>query len=232
MVELLPYLGHESLYAKFRFDQTWMRDPNLQLTATVIPEFLNPADDRRRWKGYPFHNVALTHYVGMSGIEDRRNVVAAELPRSDPRAGVFGYGAVARPEEITDGLSQTLMVLGSGELTGPWVQGGGATIRGAREPYFDEITGFGSKGMAPKGVLTVFADGSVRSISADIDPQVFRAMCTIHGAETIDLSVAPLSPGGIPVSAPEAEQPSSGQSQGFSGQPGSQQPRQFRRFPQ
>jgi len=31
------------------------------------------------------------------------------------------------------------------------------------------------------------ADGSVRQINASIDPAVFKAMCTIHGGETVDL---------------------------------------------
>ena len=76
----------------------------------------------------------------MSGVEDARNVVAAKLPRSDPRAGVFGYDEVARPEQITDGTSQTIMVVGSGALANPWILGGGATIRGAREPLFRQVS--------------------------------------------------------------------------------------------
>jgi len=186
MVELLPHLEQQELYNKFDFKQSWSEPVNLQHGGVSISAFLNPGDSRTHWKGYPFENMGLTHYVGMSGVEDRRLEVAAELPRSDPRAGVFGYDAVARPEEITDGTSQTIMVIGSGNLTGPWVQGGGATIRGARQPYFDSITGFGSKGLAQEGAQVLFADGSVRAISADIDPKVFRAMCTIHGAETVD----------------------------------------------
>jgi hypothetical protein len=34
----------------------------------------------------------------------------------------------------------------------------------------------------------LFADGSVREISANVSPQVFRSMCTIHGADTVDQS--------------------------------------------
>jgi hypothetical protein len=141
LVELLPHLGHEELYNRFRFDQAWTEGPNLQLSAALIPQFLNPADDRQRWTGYPFQGMGLTHYVGMAGVEDRPNEVAAKLPRSDPKAGIFGYEDVARPEQITDGVSQTIMVLGAGELVSPWVQGGGATVRGARKPYFDPLTG-------------------------------------------------------------------------------------------
>lgn len=185
MTQILPFIGRDDEFKKFDFSKPRYDKVNLQNGAIVIPEFLNPGDDRIRWKGFPHGGYALTHFVGMSGIEDSRNVVAAKLPRSDPRAGVFGYDAIATPAEITDGTSNTIMVLGGGELANPWVMGGGATIRGARQPYFDKITGFGSKGTS--GVLVMMADGSVREISSNVDPAVFRALCTIHGADTVDL---------------------------------------------
>jgi hypothetical protein len=188
MTELLPHLGHQKTYDKFEFSKSWLDDRNLQLSGELIPEFQNPSDRRERWKGYPFENMALTHFVGMAGIEDRRNVVAAKLPRSDPRAGIFGYDDVAERDEITDGESNTIMLIGSGKLASPWVAGGGATVRGAREPYFDELTGFGSQGGTRQGAISVMADGSVRFISSDIDPAAFRAMSTIHGGETVDAS--------------------------------------------
>ena len=37
---------------------------------------------------------------------------------------------------------------------------------------------------------SVMADGSVRQVSAGIDPRVFKAMCTIRGAESVDLQQA------------------------------------------
>ncbi|MCL4202242.1 MAG: DUF1559 domain-containing protein [Pirellulaceae bacterium] len=188
MCGLLPYLGHQDLYDKFNFSRPWMQEPNLQLAGEIVPEFLNPADTRDRYEGYPFKGMALTHFVGVSGVEDRRTVVAASLPRSDPRAGVFGYDAVARPSDITDGTSNTAMILGSGELASPWMLGGGGTVRGARQPYFDSLSGFGSRGRQSSGTLAVMADGSVRFISAEIDPVAFRALCTIRGGETIDLT--------------------------------------------
>jgi hypothetical protein len=184
--QLLPYLGNQELYDKFRFEQPWSQGQNLKLAHTLVPQFLNPADNRHRWEGYPYNGTALTHYVGMSGVEQKRTDVAAKFPRSDNRAGVFGYDRIAGREEITDGLSQTVMILGSGEMAGPWAQGGGYTVRGARQPYFDPLTGFGSRGLSQGGTLAVFADGSVREISANVSPEVFRAMCTIHGAETVD----------------------------------------------
>jgi len=191
MTELLPYLGHQNVYVGFDFKKNWVTDPNnRRLAGTVVPEFLDPAAQNAKWKGYPFDGLGISHFVGMAGVEDGPNVVAAALDRSDPRAGVFGYDAVAAPRHITDGTGTTIMMIGSGHLAGPWVQGGGATIRGARAPYFDKISGFGSPGMKSPGARVLFVDGSSREISADIDPAVFRALCTIHGGETVDLKPA------------------------------------------
>jgi hypothetical protein len=188
MAELLPYVGHGDLYNSINFDKSWTEGENIRAAFTVVPAFLNPADPRSTWDGYPFPGMALSHFAGMSGVEDGRNVVAAELPRSDPRAGIFGYERIARNEEITDGTSQTIMIVGTGAVVAPWIQGGGATIRGARQQVFDKHSGIGSKGLSKPGTYVLFADGSARIISADIDPAVFKAMCTMHGAEEIDMN--------------------------------------------
>ena len=190
MTQLLPFLGHQKEYDQIDFNQELSLRSNYVVGGNVIPAFLNPLDNRKTWKGYPFQGLALTHFAGMSGIEDSRNVVAATLPRSDPRAGVFGYSDVAEPAEITDGTRQTIMIVGSGAMANPWIMGGGSTIRGAREPYFDKISGLGTRNLPQPGTLAVMADGSVRFISASVDPSVFRAMCTIHGSDSVDLERA------------------------------------------
>jgi hypothetical protein len=190
MTELLPYMGREDLYLKFDFAKSWSDAENLKLTHEVIPEFLNPADPRQQLRGLPFEGMGATHFVGVSGVEDSRNDVAAALPRSDPRAGMFGYDGIAKPEQVTDGQANTILMIGSGQVIGGWVHGGGATIRGARAPYFDSMSGFGSKGVTGGGAYVLMADGSARFISSSIDPQLFRAMCTTHGAETVDMSKA------------------------------------------
>jgi Protein of unknown function (DUF1559) len=190
MTGLLPYLDQQRVYDQIDFNQPVTSKGNLQAGATEIPAFLNPLDDQRRWQGYPYEGLALTHFAGMSGVEDARNVVAAKLPRSDPRAGVFGYDEVARPAQITDGLSQTIMMVGAGVLANPWLFGGGGTIRGAREPLFDKTSGLGMKGLSGGGTIVVMADGSVRHVTENVDPRVFKAMCTIHGADSVDLDRA------------------------------------------
>ncbi len=183
MCDLLPHIGYEHHYNNIDFNKPWMQQSSA--TTMQISQFLDPTDERRTVQvaGGLF---GTTHFVGMSGVEERRNDVAAHFPRSDPRAGVFGYNEIARPTQITDGISQTILIIGAGDFIGPWVQGGGATVRGAREPYFDQtISYFGSRG-ARRGALSVMADGSVRVISADTDPSVFKSLCTINGSDSVD----------------------------------------------
>jgi hypothetical protein len=190
MSHLLPHLGYQREYSRRRLDKDVTDGINLSVGHTVVPEFLNPLDSRKTWDGYPFDGMGLTHFVGMSGIEDKRNACAAQLPRSDPRAGIFGYDAVATEQEITDGKANTIMIVGSGQLASPWLLGGGATIRGAREPHIGGISGLGTKGMPSAGTLALMADGSVRFVPQSVDAKVFRALCTIHGSESVDLETA------------------------------------------
>ncbi|MGV3607060.1 MAG: DUF1559 domain-containing protein [Planctomycetaceae bacterium] len=186
MCELLPHLGHQKVYDKLLFDKPVVEKESILNGRNEIREFLNPMDDRKR-ADVTFGEMSLTHFVGMAGVEDQRTILAANLPRSDPRAGIFGYDEVVPVDKIKDGASQTIMMIGSGELAGPWIMAGGSTIRGARPPAFDKTTGFGTKGLKKPGAIVVMADGSVRQIPADIDPKVFEAMCTVGGSEKFDL---------------------------------------------
>lgn len=187
MVHLLPFLGHQALYQRLNPKFPLTHPSNAKLTHAVIPEFLNPADPRQQWSGVPYADMGLTHFVGMSGVETEGGPLAAKLDRNDPQAGIFGYNQIAAPESITDGLSQTIMLVGSGELASPWAVGGGSTIRGARPNSFAPKSGFGSVGGPKPGAFVLFADGSVRFVTADIDQQVFNAMSTTHGKDTVDL---------------------------------------------
>lgn len=194
MTEILPHVGYDDMYRRFDFNQPWRAEANLPNLVSVVPTFLTPTQKMTRWQSpYTFipNGSGLTHFVGISGIEDQRNVVAGALPRADARAGVFGYAEVVRLDQVTDGTSQTIMILESARMPGPWVIGGGATVRGVRDNPFDELTGFGSPGNATPGAQAIFVDGSVRYLSSNMDLSVLRALSTIHGNEKIDLNALP-----------------------------------------
>lgn len=187
MVHLLPFLGHQAIHKQWDVKWPLTYPANYKVSHAVIPEFLNPADPRQQWAGSPYADMGLTHFVGMSGVESENGRPAAELDRADPKAGVFGYKQIATPEMITDGQSQTILLLGAGDLVSPWAVGGGATIRGARPKSFAPHSGFGSTGGPRPGTFVLFADGSVRFVSAEVDEAVFNAMSTTHGQDTVDL---------------------------------------------
>jgi hypothetical protein len=134
----------------------------------------------------------VTHYVGVAGV----GADAATLPAADPRAGVFGYDRRTPLKDITDGTSNTLLVIETGSNPGHWALGGPGTVRGIDPtdgPPFGVGRPFG--GFHPDGwpvpgrampslCNAAMADGSVRSLRPDTDPGVLAALATIRGGES------------------------------------------------
>jgi prepilin-type processing-associated H-X9-DG protein len=123
-------------------------------------------------------------YVGIAGL----GVDAPGLPTSDKRAGIFGDNRVVAPSDVTDGLSQTMMVVESSTPAGPWFAGGRNTVRGldpASQPYLGQGRQFG--GNHAGGADVLMADGSVRFVKDTVAPKVFEAMSTIAGGEKVTL---------------------------------------------
>ncbi len=195
MTHILPYVGEQATYDKFDFETVFIEGQNREPISKEIEQFLNPNQETTRFEGLYFTGLALTHFVGISGAEDSRQDLAARFERSDPRAGVFGYEEIAGLGQISDGTSNTLLLIGSEKTAGPWVSGGGSTIRGARKgenPYIGGFYGFWSEGLDKPGALAALADGSVREVPEEIDPAVFRSLSTIAGGETdVDLAALP-----------------------------------------
>jgi len=144
----------------------------------------------------------VTHYVGVAGV----GADAPRLPKDNPRAGVFGFNRTTSPDDIPDGASNTLAVLGVVEHQGAWASGGRPTVRPLTQaPYVNGPDGFGSG--QPDGMTAGMADGSVRFLSKEIDPRVMEQLATTHGREHIDL--ASLNPKATlpPASSPPSSEP-------------------------
>jgi prepilin-type processing-associated H-X9-DG protein len=69
---------------------------------------------------------------------------------------------------------------------GPWTAGGYPTSRGL-DPSWQPYLGSGKQfsGYHPGKTNILLADGSARSISESISPQVFEALATIAGGDKI-----------------------------------------------
>jgi hypothetical protein len=165
--------------------ERWNDPRNDRFVRQQIPEFLNPAVEHR----VSPQNYPATHFVGVAGVGED----AAELPVDHPRAGVFGNSRTTRLEDIRDGASNTLMVMGVTNDLGSWAAGGPATVRPlTREPYVNGPDGFGTGPTDRMAVLK--ADGSVQEMSAATEPRIFRRMAAMADGLPLDASV-PGEPG-------------------------------------
>ncbi len=94
---------------------------------------------------------------------------------------VLGDGKCVSLREITDGTSNTVMVVEACELNIPWMKPqdiDAATVQGVGDP-----NGASSKHIG--GTHVLLADGSVRFVSNNINPKNYQALITRNGGEQI-----------------------------------------------
>ncbi len=212
MAGLLPHLGHQNLYNKVQFNQSWRESNNWMAGNTVVPQFLDPMyPDTARYVAIgdlPL-DFAATHYVGIAGI----GLDAASYKRGDPatdhKRGVLGYDDSASLAEVRAGrgISNTILMaqVPHDGVTGvsPWIAGGGATLRGVPEknsiaPFVlsTDRNGKAINHQNKRGTFVMMTDGSVRFIDQNVSDEVFKAMCTVGGPspKAFDLDKIPNTP--------------------------------------
>ena len=175
LAALASYWDVGGLYHEIKWDESWNSSSNVRLAK------LNYLTDYR-----PYYrnmlNDGITPYVGISGLE----VDSPLLPKGHPRAGAFGYDRITSSNDFKDGLGTTMIVAETAQNNGPWLAGGPSTVRGidsTNRPFIGEGRQFG--GIRRFGALALMADGSVRSLTLSIDPNVFEALSTVAGNEAL-----------------------------------------------
>jgi prepilin-type processing-associated H-X9-DG protein len=164
-VAILPSLGEPELYEAFHLDEPWDSPHNLALVERMPTVFACPSTDAE---------AGTTTYLAAAGPG-----MALDEPT---RAGQF---AVVPLSEIAehDGASLTILVVEAGhEQAVPWTKPDDIAVDPARATQ-------GLLGSATRhpGRLrgASFADGSVRTIAGDIDPEIFTALLTRSGDERL-----------------------------------------------
>ncbi len=212
MAALLPHMGHENLFNKINFKQSWRESGNWTAGNTIVPQFLDPSyPERTRYLsvGDVSLDFAATHFVGIAGV----GLDAASYKRGDPatdhKRGPLSYDESASLEEIRKGrgIANTILMIQVpyDGITGvsPWIAGGGATLRGVPEtnpmgPFLlsTDRDGKTINHQGKRGTYVLMVDGSVRFIDQNIDPEVFKAMCTIGGPgpKNLELDKTPGTP--------------------------------------
>jgi prepilin-type processing-associated H-X9-DG protein len=155
-----------------------------------------PSNPAAAVPGFP----ALTHYVGVAGVGADAATLPASHPDTEiyPGTGVFGYDRhLALGPRIPDGSAVTLLLVETTRDNGPWTAGGRPTVRGLDPdggPYLGQGGQFGANHrygsspwfrQPPFATNVAFVDGSVRSLTDSIKPEVFEALATVAGGEEV-----------------------------------------------
>jgi prepilin-type N-terminal cleavage/methylation domain-containing protein len=196
---ILPFLEEAPLSKSIRFDRSITDPLNQASRETVLPLHLCPTDPapssvftlQREVGGQPIVDLGRSNYVGVYGTRELE-----EFP--DEGDGVFFHNSRIRFKNIVDGLSKTFVVgerssrLGSSTWVGvvPEAEEAMARIVGSGDlppnpanldsGHLDDFSS-----AHPSGTHFLYADGAVRLIGDEIDPAVYRAMCTRAGQETV-----------------------------------------------
>jgi hypothetical protein len=214
--DLLPYLGRdrEQLTRLINRDAAWYDyDPkanvlNLEAAEAWVPELLVPSYPQSAWRATsPFvaegRVLGGTNYVAVAGV-------GLDIARQDPtvpefakKVGITGYNWGSKPEDVKDGLSNTIYLLQTppGGPPQPWIAGGGATVRGL-DPT-NPMRGLAHTSGTPDGkpgTFVLMGDGSVRFVGAGVSPKVLSAMATRAGDDGADL-------GNLDTAAPRVDLP-------------------------
>lgn len=181
-VSLLPFLDQAPLYNQMKVDlresAEWDDERFEEANQTPIPAFMNPSNP----KGFEDGEPATLDYAGWAGV-------GKDAPTEKCKAnkkGIFGYDRKTSMADITDGTSNTVMVSDIvADSRGPWAQGGPTNIRAlTSKPYVKGEDGIGSPHTG--GFHVLMADGSVRFVSENIDPDVLESLATRAGNEVIN----------------------------------------------
>ncbi len=186
MVSVLPYMEGErtpnaavsfhkgeALYGRFDLTKGWQDQANQEATDGTPPWYVCPAGRSLVPAG-----SGLTTYVGIAGLGKD----APQLPRTDPRAGFFGYDRVITRKDLARGEAETMIVTERARDLGAWSRGGPGTVTGvdpAVQPYVPDQFG----GLHPHEANVLFADGHVNFITDKANPVVWEEQCRINRNE-------------------------------------------------
>ncbi|MEZ5943601.1 MAG: DUF1559 domain-containing protein [Planctomycetaceae bacterium] len=157
---ILPYVDQDPLFNQIEMGADWNGPENHMVRSTVVPVYLNPSvAEVMAPDGLP-----ASHYAG--------------------NINIFLRNRGLRFREITDGLSNTIIV---GEVTTGLKSWGDPTnLRDPADGLGDTPQQFGLR-RRPSGAGAQFlmADGAVRFISQEADPEVLKALSTPDGGEIV-----------------------------------------------
>jgi len=209
---LLPYLEQEALARIYRWDKRAQGPENQPVATTQLKVLQCPSAEQDRWAtavedptNYSYGGKgACGDYGGVREI-DTRLVDLGLVDRAANYQGILTSNYLTRLADITDGASQTILVIeyagrpklwragrpvpgayvsGGAWVGGPLTFGQGSSPDGVTQPGPCAINCTNDRevySFHPGGANTAFADGSVHFLSAGIDIRIFARLATRAG---------------------------------------------------
>ena len=163
-VAILPFVEQQGLYSQYDFDVPWDDPGNQFLAGIPVSIYRCPSDPPSSGAS----SLCETNYVMVVG----KGTIGGE-----PNESVAF-------SDITDGMSNTIMMIEVGGSGINWMEPRDITLEEAIT-YITNPAASPFTQSHPGGVNVALADGSVRFISSGIDPGMLRALLTRNGGEPV-----------------------------------------------
>jgi prepilin-type N-terminal cleavage/methylation domain-containing protein len=213
MSYILPYIEQSNLEANYTPTTEWFAEVNAAAIKTHLNVVQCPSAPARRMSSGATDSIAWTAACGdygvMQGLDSSTHAMG--IPTDYNKAGMFKDRESSRFADVTDGLSQTLMISEDagrpqywrrgkryGDLSntehGVWasrqfkIQPRGHLMDGSAFPGPCAVNCSNDRGVYafhPSVANVVLGDGSVRSLNHNLDIFVFYYLCTIAGGEVV-----------------------------------------------
>lgn len=168
MTELLPYLEADTVYRDIRLDEPWSAPINKPSFSQSIPAFLvGGVEQTQNRSGY-----GLSHFAGVGGQVQVNGGWMANV-------GIFESGSEVTRQDVSDGLSQTLIAGEIPEGYRPWGEPGNWRVIGAG--LNQDTTSFGNAQQT--GAMFLKADGSVQFFSNGVSNEILNSLSTRDGED-------------------------------------------------
>lgn len=167
MTFLLPHLGHTELSRQIELKQSFDHPSNKVAMTHVVPDFLVPNVEHTPTKT----GFATTHFAGVGGQGTGLNGIV--------NYGIFNRNVTIRRSDVSDGLSQTLIVGEIAQQLPAW--GDPENWREIETGLNRHALGFGNK--VGTGAHFLMGDGSVRFFPNHTPRDVLEKLSTRDGAE-------------------------------------------------
>jgi prepilin-type processing-associated H-X9-DG protein len=204
---LLPYHEQQVLYDAIDFRQGALTERNLPVARTRLNIHLCPSDrSGTRVLADAYGNTDGVKWADVNAVVADYRALAWVLDRQGPGPGCWGYewydgdARLASFRDVTDGLSNTILLMEQGGAPTPYIpEGSGPSIRTIQEPWIgrgvhalqasrrvNETNFVGIFSFHPGGAHVAMADGSAHFLSESVEPAVLRALATREGGEPIN----------------------------------------------